>query len=77
MGIKIHDKGLKNYVFDKFVYSIVFPNNFQNLPITHMIRLEVYLNNMNITCKRIQDELFEADMEGVKILNILGRSDFR
>ncbi|CAH2039721.1 unnamed protein product, partial [Iphiclides podalirius] len=48
----------------------------KNLPRTHMTRLEVNLNNMNITCKRIQDETLEADVEGVKILNVLGSSHF-
>ncbi|CAK1586272.1 unnamed protein product [Parnassius mnemosyne] len=48
----------------------------KGLPLTHLIRLEGYFNNLNIMCKRIQDEIFEVDVEGVKLLNVLGSSTY-
>ncbi|XP_013140138.1 PREDICTED: uncharacterized protein LOC106104598 [Papilio polytes] len=47
-----------------------------NLPLTHLIQLETYFQNLNVLCKRIQDEMFEVDVEGVKILTVLGGPAF-
>ncbi|CAG5025500.1 unnamed protein product [Parnassius apollo] len=48
----------------------------KGLPLTHSIQLEGYFNNLNILCKRIQDEIFEVDVEGIKLLNLLGSSTY-